>query len=468
MKKLLLLLALLMPVLVFSVTQRAEAVPSFARQIKAPCSACHTVWPNLNQYGRQFKVNAYTDASPDWNVIKNDRLNLFYVFPVSARIIFEPYQLEQDGSAPNPNPVNNSYNVNTTQIDNMQIFFASRIYKYAGVFTSVESGSIPGGSFSVAVSKVAFAYPFSNGDTIGAVLFYGLPTAADPFNSFGGWDRDIASPDTEGLPWVLNKGWTYNFWDGNNLGGVIHGYFLDNRLYAAIGATRGGNVEDADGVAASFMHSLPATPFGTAEGATGNPFGLYGRLAWDQSLPHGSVTFGGAVYTGRENVSDTGVTTFIGSTHVNRQYIDASLEQDLGDAGQHLVEAKGIFGFGQETGLAPLGTFEGNLPGTLGAGDKRSFNGGAVEADYFYNRTYGVVGQYNWVNNFHVDPNDFDPARTQHTWLVGLNYLPWYNTKVQFIYADVKSNYLTGGTIPVAQGASETDKIFKVLVDVVF
>ncbi|MGD1075338.1 MAG: hypothetical protein ABR903_04580, partial [Thermodesulfovibrionales bacterium] len=60
--------------------QKSQAVPSFARQIQKPCTACHTVWPNLNQYGRQFKVKAYTDVSPDWQMINKDRLNLLYVF----------------------------------------------------------------------------------------------------------------------------------------------------------------------------------------------------------------------------------------------------------------------------------------------------------------------------------------------------------------------------------------------------
>lgn len=457
MKRILILLVLVSPFLVLSVTQRAEAVPSFARQIKAPCSACHTIWPNLNQYGRQFKVKAYTDASPDWDVIKNDRLNLFYVFPVSARILFSPYQIEQDAQA--------SFNQNLTQIDNMQIFIASRIFKYAGVFTSVESGSIPGGNFTVAVSKLAFARSIGD-NTLGAVLFWGLPTAADPFNSFGGWDRDIASPDDEVLPWVVTKGWTGSSWSGSSYGGTLHGYFLGNRLYAAITATRGGDVADADKLSGDFMHQLPGTPFATAEGVQSNPFGFIGRVAWDQSIPNGSVTLGGAVSTGVEKVLAADGATVV-STHVNRQFIDASLEQDLGDSGQHLVEAKGIFGFGQETGLSPFSSLPNGSGFTgLGTGDKRSFTGGDVEADYFYNRTYGIVGQYNWINNAHVDPADFDPATSQHTWLASLNYLPWYNTKIQFIYANVKSNYLTGGT--VTSGSSETDKIYKFMVDVVF
>ena len=40
--------------------QPAMAIPSFARQTKLPCSACHTQFPELNAFGRVFKLNGYT------------------------------------------------------------------------------------------------------------------------------------------------------------------------------------------------------------------------------------------------------------------------------------------------------------------------------------------------------------------------------------------------------------------------
>ncbi len=37
----------------------AEAVPAFARKLKENCSACHTAFPKLNAFGRQYKKNGY-------------------------------------------------------------------------------------------------------------------------------------------------------------------------------------------------------------------------------------------------------------------------------------------------------------------------------------------------------------------------------------------------------------------------
>lgn len=41
----------------------AFAIPSFARQTGVPCSACHTVFPELTAFGRQFKLRGYTLGS---------------------------------------------------------------------------------------------------------------------------------------------------------------------------------------------------------------------------------------------------------------------------------------------------------------------------------------------------------------------------------------------------------------------
>jgi len=42
-----------------SVTTHSWAVPSFARQTGMACAACHTVFPELTPFGREFKLNGY-------------------------------------------------------------------------------------------------------------------------------------------------------------------------------------------------------------------------------------------------------------------------------------------------------------------------------------------------------------------------------------------------------------------------
>jgi hypothetical protein len=58
------------------------AIPGFARKYGLPCSACHTVWPQLNNFGQVFRDNGYR--------LKNERDSPIDqgpgYFPLSARI----------------------------------------------------------------------------------------------------------------------------------------------------------------------------------------------------------------------------------------------------------------------------------------------------------------------------------------------------------------------------------------------
>jgi hypothetical protein len=46
-------------VLVCALPTPSWAVPSFARQTGMACAACHTVFPELTPFGREFKLNGY-------------------------------------------------------------------------------------------------------------------------------------------------------------------------------------------------------------------------------------------------------------------------------------------------------------------------------------------------------------------------------------------------------------------------
>jgi hypothetical protein len=63
-------------------TGKLIAIPAFARKYGLPCSACHTAWPELNNFGQVFRDNGYQlmndRDSPIWQ-------NPSY-FPISFRI----------------------------------------------------------------------------------------------------------------------------------------------------------------------------------------------------------------------------------------------------------------------------------------------------------------------------------------------------------------------------------------------
>ena len=57
----------------------AHAVPSMARQTGYSCSRCHTVFPELTAYGREFKLGAFAGSSQKW-----DESPLWKRIPVAA------------------------------------------------------------------------------------------------------------------------------------------------------------------------------------------------------------------------------------------------------------------------------------------------------------------------------------------------------------------------------------------------
>jgi hypothetical protein len=63
-------------------TGKVTAIPAFARKYGLPCSACHTAWPELNNFGQVFRDNGYQlmndRDSPIWQ-------NPSY-FPITFRI----------------------------------------------------------------------------------------------------------------------------------------------------------------------------------------------------------------------------------------------------------------------------------------------------------------------------------------------------------------------------------------------
>src|ERR1700691_6440171 len=67
----------------------ARAVPSYSRQTGLPCSSCHLSPPELNAFGRKFKLDGYTFATKP--TITDDKdtkhhsaaLQLLEAFPLS-------------------------------------------------------------------------------------------------------------------------------------------------------------------------------------------------------------------------------------------------------------------------------------------------------------------------------------------------------------------------------------------------
>lgn len=63
-------------VLLQGVTPRLMAIPAFARKYKTACATCHNNWPELNDFGRAFKINGFKFPKDDDQFVKDPPLML--------------------------------------------------------------------------------------------------------------------------------------------------------------------------------------------------------------------------------------------------------------------------------------------------------------------------------------------------------------------------------------------------------
>lgn len=82
----------------------AEAIPAWARKYHTACTLCHTAWPKLNAYGRDFKINGYRTPEElqkpeDVNDMIDDFLMLDRSFPLTARFVMRPFDKQRDRRA---------------------------------------------------------------------------------------------------------------------------------------------------------------------------------------------------------------------------------------------------------------------------------------------------------------------------------------------------------------------------------
>ena len=69
-------LALLGLIVLQSLTPRLMAIPAFARKYHTACATCHNNWPELNDFGRAFKINGFRFPKDDEQFLKEPPLML--------------------------------------------------------------------------------------------------------------------------------------------------------------------------------------------------------------------------------------------------------------------------------------------------------------------------------------------------------------------------------------------------------
>ena len=92
----------------------AHAVPSFARQTGMGCTACHTAYPQLTAFGREFKLNGY--------VLSNEQSKL----PPLAVMLMPSFTHTAEGQA--PSAAKDFGKNNNFALTQASFFYAGRLF----------------------------------------------------------------------------------------------------------------------------------------------------------------------------------------------------------------------------------------------------------------------------------------------------------------------------------------------------
>ncbi len=209
----------------------ASALPSFARQTGQPCGACHTDFPGLTPFGRQFKMGGYTMGGGDYRTTifptgddstkaladyaKKDGKNKggdttktiaadsgtggTWVPPIAMMAVFGYTHTK----APQDNaPYNDNNNITIPQVS---LFYGGAITEHVGAFSQWTYDG-----------RSAWAWDnqdirYANTATLGKLdVTYGLsadnnPTMGDPWNTVPAWGFPYMSSNVAPDPGVSTQ-----------------------------------------------------------------------------------------------------------------------------------------------------------------------------------------------------------------------------------------------------------------------
>ena len=173
------LLAIVLGLTVLGIVPQAQAVPSFARQTGLACNACHTVAPQLNAFGRYFKLHGYV-LGPNKLTGGSSKLSISELPPLSAMAIVS------DTITRRAQP--DSQNGSIQFPDQLSVFYAGAISEHMGAFAQITYEQ-PTDHFSMDNTDVRYARDVNWDDQS---LVWGLtlnnnPTVQDVWNSTPAW-----------------------------------------------------------------------------------------------------------------------------------------------------------------------------------------------------------------------------------------------------------------------------------------
>ncbi len=225
----------------FVQTPAANAVPSYARQTGQPCATCHTAFPELTPFGRQFKLMGYTSGGTRCNdgSAKSDETQVpiaLMSLPTTKTMVKNSANqaaADADGNGlmgQMPNVSNNAW-----YPGQQSIFVAGQLYCDVGTFSQLTYD--PAGN-AFAWDNVDIRYA-KTGVINGTSIVYGItannnPSVQDVWNTVPAWFFPYM--DTAVGPAPANGTMLGTSAYGQQVGGAGGYVWLNNSIYIELTA----------------------------------------------------------------------------------------------------------------------------------------------------------------------------------------------------------------------------------------
>jgi hypothetical protein len=376
---------------------KITAIPAFARKYGLPCSACHTAWPELNNFGQVFRDNGYQlmndRDSPIWQ-------NPSY-FPISFRITPTWHRDAADHQVIDSSPgcfascssVAGKVVQSGFDLSGMDLWSAGTLYKNISFVLLPSSDSTAVWHFEAAWIRF---------DNLKNNRWFNV--------RFGRFELDNLISEKRFL-FLSNNGGIYQIYHFNVPGSSNNFGYGDNQ----IGVELAGHSENSyTRYSVAVLNSNEGGVNFTTDVVPGAP--PSGRsydvnLAFSQAFDAKGLGFeriGAFAYIGQRptyfETADGGTVPLVGLG--NKPFYRVGV---AGDLYIHNLELIPLYMHGHDNAF--LGTST-SSQGLLPAGAQApSFNGGFLEAHYYLNPQNVILGRFEKINvgqqSFNTNPGNF-------------------------------------------------------------
>jgi hypothetical protein len=442
------------------------AVPSFARQTGMACAACHTVFPELTPFGREFKLNGYVidNIRQITGITTENRQNLSLnsIPPLSVML---QISYTHTGTALPDSAVSGALAKDGDVLFPQQasIFYAGKIADGLGAFVQLTYDGV-GDSFGFDNTDIRYVRHFSLGSDTDAskhsllvgVTVNNSPTVQDVWNTTAAWGFPYSATSVAPTPIASAKLDSGAGGIGQSAAGLGAYAWFDDSLYAEFSiyaaAIRGG------------AHPLDSTQRSVIHGAS-----PYWRLAYEYRWDRNSLMVGTYGIVAKEHPGNG--TPLAGPTD---RFTDVAADvqyQFIGE--EHLFTVLGTY-------INERQKLDASVLDAFAANQSNSLKTLKLTGEYTYQRTIGgSLGFFNITGSSDTGLYPSTGTASDGTatplpvvgslankpdsrgYIAEVNYLPFLNVKLQLQYTKYsKFNGLSNNYDGLGRSAADNDTLY--------